>query len=232
MKKMMDAARQLIVREHPKSIISEQYRTLRTNIKFSKTDKLKSLLVTSAVQAEGKSTIAANITYLLAEEGQRILFIDADLRKPTVHYTFQLKNTLGLSLVLSNQSELKSCIQKSDIEHLDILTSGPIPPNPSELIGSKRFETMLAEAEAMYDWVIFDTSPLLAVTDTQLLANRVDGTILVVNIEETSKKMTKKAMSLLRNVDAKIIGAVMNNMTSQNMNTYYSSRYYQSYVDE
>lgn len=232
MKKMMDAARQLIVREHPKSIISEQYRTLRTNIKFSKSDKLKSLLVTSAVQAEGKSTIAANITYLLAEEGQRVLFIDADLRKPTVHYTFQLKNTIGLSLVLSNQSELKNCIQKSDMDHLDILTSGPIPPNPSELIGSKRFETMLAEAESMYDWVIFDTSPLLAVTDTQLLANRVDGTILVVNIEETSKKMSKKAMSLLRNVDAKIIGVVMNNMTSQNMNTYYSSRYYQSYVDE
>lgn len=232
MKKMMNAARQLIVREHPKSIISEQYRTLRTNIKFSKTDKLKSLLVTSAVQAEGKSTIAANITYLLAEEGQRVLFIDADLRKPTVHYTYQLKNTIGLSLVLSNQSDLESCIQKSDIDNLDILTSGPIPPNPSELLGSKRFETMLAEAESLYDWIIFDTSPLLAVTDTQLLANRVDGTIVVVNIEETSKKMTKKAMGLLRNVDAKIIGVVMNNMTSQNVNTYYSSRYYHSYVEE
>ncbi|MGN5454704.1 MAG: CpsD/CapB family tyrosine-protein kinase [Candidatus Kurthia intestinigallinarum] len=231
MKKMTRAARQLIVREQPQAVISEQYRTLRTNIKFSKSDKLKSFLVTSAIQAEGKSTTAANLAYLLAEEGKNVLFIDADLRKPTVHYTFHLKNTVGLSHVLSNQIEVASAIQRTDVTGLSIMTSGPIPPNPSELLGSQRFQTFLAEVEESYDWIIFDTSPLLAVTDTQLLANRLDGTILVVDSMNTDKKMAKKAMNLLKSADAKVLGVVMNNVTASNVN-YYSSKYYRSYVND
>lgn len=231
MKKMMRAARQLIVREQPQAVISEQYRTLRTNIKFSKSDKLKSFLITSAIQAEGKSTTAANLAYLLAEEGKSVLFIDADLRKPTVHYTFHLKNTVGLSLVLSNQLEVSEAIQETDVPNLSIMTSGPIPPNPSELLGSQRFQTLIDEMEAQYDWVIFDTSPLLAVTDTQLLANRLDGAILVVDSMNTDKKMAKKAMNLLKSADAKVLGVVMNNVTASNVN-YYSSKYYRSYVNE
>lgn len=231
MKKMTRAARQLIVREQPQAVISEQYRTLRTNIKFSKSDKLKSFLVTSAIQAEGKSTTAANLAYLLAEEGKNVLFIDADLRKPTVHYTFHFKNTVGLSHVLSNQIEVASAIQRTDVTGLSIMTSGPIPPNPSELLGSQRFQTFLAEVEESYDWIIFDTSPLLAVTDTQLLANRLDGTILVVDSMNTDKKMAKKAMNLLKSADAKVLGVVMNNVTASNVN-YYSSKYYRSYVND
>lgn len=231
MKKMMRAARQLIVREQPQAVISEQYRTLRTNIKFSKSDKLKSFLITSAIQSEGKSTTAANLAYLLAEEGNNVLFIDADLRKPTVHYTFHLKNTVGLSLVLSNQIDVEAAIQQTDVPHLSIMTSGPIPPNPSELLGSQRLQQLIDDMEAKYDWVIFDTSPLLAVTDTQLLANRLDGTILVVDSMNTDKKMAKKAMSLLKSADAKVLGVVMNNVTASNVN-YYSSKYYRSYVQE
>jgi len=231
MKKMMRAARQLIVREEPQAVISEQYRTLRTNIKFSKSDKLQSFLITSAIQAEGKSTTAANLACLLAEEGQNVLFIDADLRKPTVHYTFHLKNTVGLSLVLSNQLATAEAIQQTDIPYLSIMTSGPIPPNPSELLGSERLGQVMKEMEEQYDWLIFDTSPLLAVTDTQLLANRLDGSILVVDLIKTDKKMAKKAINLLKNADAKVLGVVMNNVTSSSMN-YYSSKYYRSYVQE
>ena len=222
-------ARKLIVKEEPHSIISEQYRVLRTNIKFSSAKKLKSFVVTSAIQGEGKSTTAANLAQLFAEEKQRVLFIDADLRKPTVHFTFNLQNTIGFSLALSHQLELEACIQKTEDSYLDVMTSGPIPPNPSELLGSERLNEIKEQLEKKYDWVIFDTSPLLAVTDTQLLANRVDGVVLVVDMNKTQKKMVKKAQILIENAEGKILGVVLNNVASSNIN-YYSSKYYGSYV--
>lgn len=219
--------RQLIVKGQSRSIISEQYRTLRTNIKFSNTTKLQTLVVTSAVQAEGKSTTAANLAYLFAEEGQNVLFIDADMRKPTVHFTFHLSNITGLSFVLSGQATLQDCIQQIEDTSLHVLTSGPIPPNPSEMLGSQAFHALLRTAEQHYDWIIIDTSPVLAVTDAQVLANRVDGTILVIDPIKSDKKMAKKAVSLLKKVDAHLLGVVLNNV-EQNKDIYYYSEYVQS----
>lgn len=224
---LQKAARKLIVRTSSQSVISEQFRTLRTNIKFSKPDdELRTILVTSTFAGEGKSTISANLACLFAEEGKKVLFIDADMRKPTVQYTFNLTNTTGTSSVLSKQSSLFDVIRESEIPNLDIISSGPIPPNPSELLGGVVLKELIENCKKVYDLIIFDAPPILAVTDAQILANIVDGTILVIDSQATDKKATEKARELLQASNAKILGAVLNNVKADKNSSYY---YYNSY---
>ena len=169
------AARKVVTSVNPKSIVSEQFRTIRTNINFSLPDgELNTLLVTSASPGDGKSTIAANIAVVFAQEGKRVLLVDADMRKPTVHYTFHMTNTLGLSNLLTRQAELHEVVRPSETEGLDIITCGPIPPNPAELLGSKTMDTVMEEMKDQYDIVIFDAPPVLSVTDAQILSNKCD----------------------------------------------------------
>src|SRR5699024_8546041 len=148
-------------------------------------DDLTSILVTSSGLGEGKSMTAANLAIVNAQQGKKVLLIDADLRKPTVHYTFRLDNLTGLSNILVGESALEDAIQPSDVDHLYVTTCGPIPPNPSELLASKKMRTVLKQAESHYDLVIFDTPPVLAVTDATILANIVDGSLLVVRSGQT-----------------------------------------------
>lgn len=214
-------SRHLISDKLPKSPISEQYRTIRTNIQFSSVDNdLRSIMITSTGPSEGKSTTASNLAVVNAQQGKNVLFVDADLRKPTAHYTFQQDNFKGLTTVLTKQSTLRDTVAPTKIANLDILTSGPIPPNPAELLSSRMMEELLVEAYHDYDLVIFDTPPVLAVTDAQILANQCDGTVLVVASGSTDKDSAVKAKDLLSSAKAKLLGVVLN-MKKQKDSQYY-----------
>lgn len=214
--------RHLITKSNPRSPISEQYRTIRTNLQFASVDgDLKTMLVTSAGPSEGKSSTVANLAIVFAQQGKRVLLIDADMRKPTVHYTFRVDNRRGLSSVLVGELLLEEATTKSDIPDLDVLAAGPIPPNPSELLGSKAMMKMIQEASSFYDLVIFDTPPVLAVTDAQILANQVDGALLVVRSKQTDQEAALKAKHLLEPAKAKLLGAVLNDRDKQKDQYYY-----------
>jgi capsular exopolysaccharide synthesis family protein len=214
--------RSLISMSSPKSPIAEQFRTIRTNIQFTSVDEeVKTIIVTSAGPAEGKSTTTANLAVVFAQQGKRVLMIDADLRKPTVHYTFSKENHVGLSNVLTRQATLDEAVQTTSQDNLYVLTSGPIPPNPSEILGSKGMQSMLQLAKNEYDVIILDSPPVLVVTDAQVLSNITDGVVLVVSSGKTEVESAKKAKELLDSAKAKILGVVLNNKKVQDSQYYY-----------
>ncbi|SEC11450.1 CpsD/CapB family tyrosine-protein kinase [Paenibacillus sp. GP183] len=212
----------LITDVNPKSPISESYRTLRTNIQFSAVDEdLKVLMVTSAGPGEGKSTTIANLAVAYAQSDKKVLLIDADLRKPTMHHTFRLTNRWGLTNLLTNQAEIEEVINSSSIPNLDVLTSGPIPPNPSEILSSKRMNTLLEELKKRYDIILIDSPPAIAVTDAQILATRCDGVILVIDSGKVKREIALKAKANLEHVQARLLGVVLNNVDRKNKDAYY-----------
>ena len=218
------AARKLVTNVNSKSVVSEQFRTLRTNINFSMPDQeLQTLLFTSASPGEGKSTVAANTAVVFAQEGKRVLLIDADMRKPTVHYTFHMTNTLGLSNLLTRQATLAEVVKESEIEKLHVITCGPIPPNPAELLGSRTMNKVIEEMKEHYDIILFDAPPVLSVTDGQILSNKCEGSVLVMSAGQTEKENIVKAKEALVSSQANIIGAVLNNFTLE------KDHYYQYY---
>lgn len=214
----------LITVADPKSPVSEKYRTLRTNIRFAMAGKsLQSLVVTSSGPSEGKSTTSANLASVFAQTGQKVLLVDADLRKPIVAKTFDLPNDTGLSVYLSDPSvRVEDVVQPSYIlDNMDIVTSGPIAPNPSELLQSNRMNQFLTDLEKYYDLIIFDMPPVLAVTDAQIVSTKVDGTVLVVREEQSTKQSVKKSVELLRQVDANLLGVVYNGSKRDEDKGYY-----------
>lgn len=214
--------RHLIAKKDPKSPITEQYRTIRTNIQYASVDQaIRSIVVTSSGPMEGKSTTTANLAVVFAQQGKKTLLIDADLRKPTAHYTFQLPNTVGLTSVLTKQAELMDAVHMTDVENLFVLTSGPIPPNPAELLASVSMEYLLKEAYNLYDFILFDTPPVLTVTDAQVLANLADGSILVTSSGTTDRDGAIKAKEILTSAQAKLLGAVLNNKKADKDTHYY-----------
>ncbi|WP_134703820.1 CpsD/CapB family tyrosine-protein kinase [Ammoniphilus sp. YIM 78166] len=214
--------RSLISLTNPKSPISESYRTLRTNIEFAGVDTdLRAIMVTSTGPSEGKSTTVANLAVVTAQTEKRTLLVDADLRKPTVHHTFDLTNRLGLTTVLAGQESMANVVQKTLIPNLDIITAGPIPPNPAELLNSKAMTRFIQEVSEQYDQVLFDTPPVIAVADAQILASKLDGVILVVDSGTTNKDVALKAKTQLQNVKANILGVVLNNKKMQGDSYYY-----------
>jgi protein-tyrosine kinase len=214
--------RSLITIEDPKSPISEQYRTIRTNVQFSFVDApMRSLMVTSTGAGEGKSTTTANLAVVFAQQGKKVLLIDADLRKPTVHYTFRLNNYTGLTNVLTNSAPLLPSCQETRVENLYVLTSGPIPPNPAELLSSKAMEQCIQQLYNEFDLLIFDTPPVLAVTDAQILAHQCDGTVLVIESGGTEIEAAVKAKELLEAANAKLLGVVLNKRKYRQGQYYY-----------
>ncbi|MDT3766189.1 CpsD/CapB family tyrosine-protein kinase [Priestia filamentosa] len=215
----------LISLTNPKSPIAEQFRTVRTNIEFLSPDvDLQTIVVTSPNPAEGKSTITANLAVVFAQQGKRVLIIDSDLRKPTVHHMFHLENNIGLSNVLTKQTTFERTVQATKQENLWILTSGPIPPNPSELLGSRNMMALLEKFKNEYDIILLDSPPVLAVTDAQVLSHLTDGVVLVVSSGKTQIDSAKKTQELLEGVKAKILGIILNNKKTQDNPYYYGEQ--------
>ncbi|RXT03684.1 CpsD/CapB family tyrosine-protein kinase [Ammoniphilus sp. CFH 90114] len=221
-KPLQSQKRNLITMEKPKSPISEAYKTLRTNIQFAGIDReLKTIMVTSTGPSEGKSTTVANLAVVMAQSEKRTLLIDADLRKPTVHHTFDLANRQGLTTYLAGQDRLEDVIQATEAPNLDVMSSGPIPPNPAEMLNSKVMTRLLEELSVQYDQILIDTPPLIAVADAQILASKVDGVILVVNSGMTNREIAVKAKQQLENAKANILGVVLNNKQIKGDSYYY-----------
>ncbi|MCY1118038.1 CpsD/CapB family tyrosine-protein kinase [Bacillus safensis] len=196
---------------NPHSVIAEQFRTIRTNIEFTSIQtRLKSILVTSSLPKEGKSFTAANLAAVFAQQNKRVLLMDADLRKPAVHEYFDLDHHTGLTNVLLNNCSLEEAILPTPIEHLELLPSGTIPPNPAELLSSSVMKQLFYEIEQQYDMVIVDSTPLLPVADAKILANRTDGSILVVLSGKTKIAAVKKSKEVLEGTTSKLLGAMLN----------------------
>ncbi|PFW57223.1 tyrosine protein kinase [Bacillus cereus] len=203
--------RQLITHQEPKSRITEQYRNIRTNIEFTSVDsRIRSIMVTSANPSEGKTTTVANLAVVFSQQGKKVLVIGADLRKPSIQDLFAAHTSNGLTNVLSGQTNVMQCIQKTDIENVYVMASGPIPPNPAELLGNRVMDEVLLVAYNMFDIVLIDTPPVLAVTDAQILANKCDGIVLVVRSEKTEKDKIVKTKQILDKASGKILGVVLN----------------------
>ncbi|PER82238.1 CpsD/CapB family tyrosine-protein kinase [Bacillus cereus] len=221
-KKNHNQHRQLIAQQQPKSPISEQYRNIRTNIEFAAVDtNLHSLMVTSPNPNEGKTVTTANMAVVFAQQGKKVLLIDTDMRKPAMHEMFLIDNIVGLTHVLTRNEQLEKCVQKTAVENLHFLPCGPIPPNPAELLGSISMQELLHQAYSMYDLVILDSPPILAVTDAQILANVCDASILVVRSESTEKGTAVKAKVLLESTKGKVLGVVLNDHEREQSLYYY-----------
>lgn len=224
-KKATDTAERpgLVVVNKPSSVVSEQFRTIRTNIQFSMIDEtLKTVVVTSAGPASGKSTIAANLAATFASKEKKVLLVDSDLRKPTVHKTFKVRNNDGLTTLLTDRNaHLDDVIYRTHTDGLYVLTSGAIPPNPAELLGSKRMEEIKQEMLDYFDMVIFDMPPLLAVTDAQVMASKTDGVLFVIPKGQANKEEVFKAKDLLEKVQANVLGAVLNRVDKSDDSYYY-----------
>ena len=217
------AAVSLISLLNSRSTIAEQYRTIRTNIQFaaSSDHPVKSIVITSSGPFEGKSLTAANLAIVFAKSGKKTLLLDGDMRKPTVWKTFRLSNQKGLSTLLVSPDDIADSIQKTTIDNLSVLTSGPQPPNPSELLGSTREEGIMDQLTRLFDVIIVDMPPVVTVTDAQIVASKADGTILVAREGVSKKAALLKAKQLLEIAHAHILGVVYNAIDSAKDEGYY-----------
>lgn len=201
----------LITLTDPRSPVAEAYRTLRTNLMFSSVDRaIRVLVVSSAVQGEGKSTAAANLAVTLAQGGQRTLLVDCDLRKPSQHVLWGVPNEQGLTtMLLDIGARDRPPLQPTALESLSLLTSGPLPPNPADVIGSRRMEEVIAALREQADYIVFDAPPVLAVTDAALLALKTDGLLLILRAGVSRRDQTARAKQELERVNVPLIGAVL-----------------------
>lgn len=211
---MSEKLNELITVSEPRSPISEAYRTLRTNLDFAGLDQaLKTLVITSAAGGEGKSTTMANLAVVSAQAGRKVVLVDADLRRPMLHQIFNLDNERGLTTVMMDESALASPpLQKTGIDGLSVLTSGPLPPNPADLMGSRRMEEVIVELVERADQVLFDTPPVVAVTDAAVLATKVDGVLLVISAGQTRREYARTAVQRLEQINARLVGTVLTNV--------------------
>jgi polysaccharide biosynthesis transport protein len=227
----------LVTAKQPRSPIAEAFRSLRTAVQFSTIDRPESsaLLVSSPNPSEGKSLTVANLATVIAQAGNRVLIIDSDLRLPAQHKIFELDNHIGLTEFLRNvkvneldesvNAMLDKVIQATPVEGLWVLTSGPIPPNPSELLGSNTYRLLLSALKGRFDYVVLDSPPVLIVTDSVILSTLVDGVILVLDADSTQKNQLRQAVERLREVNANILGVVVNRLTPK-MDGYTNYYYY------
>jgi capsular exopolysaccharide synthesis family protein len=221
----------LVTVDETQSALAEAYRTLRTNLQFSSLDRpLRSLAVASAVASEGKTTTAANLAVVMAQMGKRVVLVDGDLRRPAVHRAFGLPNKEGLTEALRESPDtLNGYLQQTAVENLRVMTSGQLPPNPQELLGSQRMEALLHTLEEEVDLVVVDTPAALPVADASLLATRTDGVLMVVDAGETRRTALYQATGGLEQVGANLLGIVLNKVDLRGAGGYYASYYYSGY---
>jgi len=219
----------LIVHQAPLSGPAEAARAIRTNLRFMAADQpFQVLLVTSASPSEGKTTVAANLAIAMAQAGQKVILVDADLRKPRVHRIFGKSSDTGLTVALLDRSALTDKLVATDIPDLHVLPAGPIPPNPAELLQSEKFADVLADLRARYDRVVIDSPPVGPVTDAAVLTTQVDGTVLVVRAFKTPRDVVADAKRTLQTVGGRVVGAVLNavNLERSEYKGYYQYAYY------
>jgi capsular exopolysaccharide family len=213
---------------YPRSPAAEGYRTLRTNIEFAGVDSpAHTILITSAIPGEGKTTTAANLAAVFAQTGHATLLLDADLRKPGIHKMFDLQNTAGLTTMFrSDDVQLRDVVQATEQQHLSVMTTGPLPPNPAELLRSSRMRAILERLAGSVEFVVIDSPPLQAVTDAAILSSLVDGTVLVVDAGRTRRGAVQSGHEALTKVGGRILGVTLNRMSEAMSNDYY---YYYDY---
>jgi exopolysaccharide transport family protein len=219
----------LILRS-PKSAVAEAYRVLRTNLIFSSADRTggRVLAVSSANPGEGKTTTVANLAASLAINGARVLAVDADLRRPTMHQHFGLTKTPGLSDLIVGKAKPSEAIHKTQFGGLQVMPCGYVPPNPTELLGSASLREILAALRTHYDWVLIDTPPILAMADTAVLCPLIDGLALVVGAETSSRPAVQRAVDQIQSVNGRLIGVILNKVNFER-NSYYYGQYYGEY---
>jgi capsular exopolysaccharide synthesis family protein len=218
------AATDLIALRDPRSPAAEAYRTLRTNIQFSSLDRpLKTLLATSTAPNEGKSTTIANLAVTMAQAEQRVILVDCDLRRPSLHTLFGVSNESGVTSALLDQADAPLPLIATEVPGLSLLPSGPLPPRPADLLGSRRMEALIVRLRESADIVLFDTPPVIAVTDAAVLATRVDGAILVLQAGKTRRDRAREARNLLDKVKAHVVGVVLNDAKIEQGYGYYGA---------
>jgi len=226
-----DHSVQFIVDKLPDSIPSEAFRALRTRIQFSRinTESLKTILITSSAPQEGKTTIAVNLAGSFATSKKKVLLIDCDLRKPSVHKLFNRDKVPGLIDYLVGSVKLDEVLIKSEIPNLSFILSGTIPPNPAEMLDSQEMRNFLKKLRDQFDLIIIDSPPVIAVTDSEILTSMVDGTILVVSSENTEIEMMERSVELIRRENTQFLGTVLNNFSYKSgYGSYYKYYYYYS----
>lgn len=211
----------------PTSSVSEQYRTISANISFSMKDKkFKTILVTSPEASAGKSTTITNVAAILAAQGKKVLLLDCDLRKPSIHRKLNIPNNNGLSNIIANDVPIDECIQiKDQIPNLSIITSGPIPTNPSNIITSDKMDVIIKELKdsELFDIIMIDTPPTLVVSDSQTLASKVDASVIITKYNQTKKEELNLTIKALSNVKSNILGCIINEQPVSEDDYYYGA---------
>lgn len=209
--------KELITNEDPKSPISEIFKTLRTNMQFMTANKgLKTILVTSSNPGEGKSWVSANLATTFAQEGKKVIIVDSDMRKGRTHSIFNVDKKPGLSNYLSGVSDIQekynisNYIKQTQVENLSVMPAGDVPPNPSELLGNDKMEDLISKLSNMFDVIVFDGTPCLMVTDSLILARKLDATLIVTAHKTTKMGDVEKIKKSIENVGGKIAGIVIN----------------------
>lgn len=224
---------ELLVHSRPASGIAESARAVRTNLLFMAPDRPFSMLaVTSAAPSEGKTTVACSIAIAMAQTGQEVLIIDCDLRRPRLHRIFGKSNDTGVTTALLDLGSFDATVSATDVPHLHVLPSGPLPPNPADLLHSEAFSNLLAAARNRFSRIIIDTPPVVPVTDAAVLSTKVDGTVLVVRSAQTTKDLARQAARSLRDVGVNLVGVVLNAVDLSARSAYYDHHYYGYYRQE
>lgn len=210
-----------VMEKAPKSIDAEAYRSLRSNIEYSSfDDEYRVIVVTSSVPGEGKSTTSGNLAIALAQSGNSVLLVDCDMRKPSIHKKFKISNAAGTAELLLRKKLFEEVANKYN-ENLTIITAGKIPPNPSEMLASRAMTAFIEEMKKEFKYIILDTPPLQAVTDAQVLSTKADGVLLIVRAGSTKREMVLNSVDLIKKVQGKVIGTVLNGVENKKNNYYY-----------
>ena len=210
-----------VMEKAPKSIDAEAYRSLRSNIEYSSfDDEYRAIVVTSSVPGEGKSTTSGNLALSLAQSGNKVLLVDCDMRKPSIHKKFKISNMSGTAELLLRKESFEDVANYYN-ENLTIITAGKIPPNPSEMLSSRAMTAFIKEMKKEFKYIILDTPPLHAVTDAQVLSTKVDGVLLVVRAGSTKRDAVLNSIDLIKKVQGKVIGTVLNGVENKKNSYYY-----------
>jgi capsular exopolysaccharide synthesis family protein len=228
LKKSQPPALTLILETDPKSVAAEAYRSLRTNLQFSMVDQgTRKLLITSATPGEGKTTTVANLGLAMAQAGGRVCLIDSDLRQPSLHDLFGVSNGIGLTVALAEAKSVDQVVVPTTLPNLYLVPSGPVPPNPGELLGSNRMREFVESLSRQFDTLLFDSAPILSVADTAALAGLSDGVILVLKSGAVPRDLLRRAVEQIETVKGKVIGVLLSQVDPHRDGYYY--RYFYQY---